>query len=176
MKITEARLRQIIREELAVHREGAFGGENEEALGAEDAGFDLAMSGMPYKLPDWIRAGSSLESYFIKGFDQGEHEFGVRHEGEEGEDALDEMYGGYGRSGSRGGYQGSAYSGFAPVQARALARKLASMGRNRSLHTGDQKALNNWVGQQKFSTSREAKAAIIKYLVAKRFGNPVDYR
>ena len=104
MKITESRLRQIIREEI-----GASQAHNEEALGAEDAGYDLAMSGMPYELPDWIEAGSSLESYFIKGFEQGEHEFGVRHEGEEGEGALDEMYGEY-RWGPRGGARGSSYA------------------------------------------------------------------
>ena len=176
MKITEARLRQIIREEI-----GASQAHNEEALGAEDAGYDLAMSGMPYELPDWIEAGSSLESYFIKGFEQGEHEFGVRHEGEEGEDALDEMYGGYGRSGSRGGYKGSAYSGLPPVSAAKIAEDLLYRGKNRKPHAGDRRALLNWVGQkydqgEGFKTSREAKAAIIKYLVGKRFGNPVDYR
>ena len=169
MKITEARLRQIIREEIAESQ-----AHNEEALGAEDAGYDLAMSGMPYKLPDWIEAGSSLESYFIKGFEQGEHEFGVRHEGEEGKGALDEMFAGHGHS--RRGARGSSFSGFPPEQARSLAKQLAPMGRNRRLSYGDEKALINWVGQQNFSTSREAKVAIIKYLVGKRFGNTVDYR
>lgn len=173
MKITEKRLRQIIREEITeVAWRDTF---DEEELGAYDAGRDLAMQGMPYQMPSWVDT-SRGEAAFKQGFEQGEYDFGVRHEGEEGEDALDEMYGGYGRSGSRGGYQGSAYSGFPPAQARALAKQLSPMGRNRRLSYGDEKALNNWVGQQKFSTSREAKAAIIKYLVAKRFGNPVDYR
>lgn len=107
MKITEARLRQIIREEIAESQ-----AHNEEALGAEDAGYDLAMSGMPYELPDWIEAGSSLESYFIKGFEQGEHEFGYRHEGEEGEGALDEMFAGHSsrHSRHRQGARGSGYA------------------------------------------------------------------
>ena len=85
---------------------------------------------------------------------------------------LDEMYAGY----SRGGARGSSYSGFPPAQARDLAKRLAAMGRNRSLSYGDERALNDWVGQQKFSTSREARAAIIDYLVGKRFGNRADYR
>ena len=175
MKITEARLRQIIREEIAMRRRDG----DEEAKGAYDAGYDRAMSGMHPKMPDWIDQESKEADAYMQGFEQGEHDFGYRMEGEEGEegdDALDEMYGGYGRSGSRGGFKGSAYSGFPPAQARALAKQLAPMGRNRLLSYGDEKALNNWVGQQKFSTSREAKAAIIKYLVGKRFGNPVDYR
>ena len=62
------------------------------------------------------------------------------------------------------------------MDAEKLALRLAGKGSNRELHYGDQKALLDWVGQQKFSTSREAKAAIIKYLVGKRFGNLVDYR
>ena len=174
MKITEARLRQIIREEIPKHLYQRDS--DEETRGAYDAGYERAMSGKPAKMPDWIDQESREADAYKMGFEQGEYDFGYRMEGEEGDDALDEMYGGYGRSGSRGGYKGSAYSGFPPAQARALAKQLASMGRNRRLSYGDERALNDWVGQQNFSTSREAKAAIIKYLVGKRFGNPVDYR
>jgi len=175
MKITEARLRQIIREEIKERRKYMSAASHPAFL----AGHNEAMKGTPAvdaiaKMP--YDEETEEADLFMQGFEQGEHDFGYRMEGEEGDDALDEMYGGYGRSGSRGGYKGSAYSGFPPAQARALAKQLAPMGRNRRLHSGDQRALDNWVGQQAFSTSREAKAAIIKYLVGKRFGNPVDYR
>ena len=89
-------------------------------------------------------------------------------------DELDEMYAGY--SHSRGGARGSSYSGFPPAQARDLAKRLAAMSRNRTLSYGDEKALNAYVGKQKYSTSREAKEDIIKYLVGQRFGNRADYR
>ena len=175
MKITEARLRQIIREEIAERRKyiddmshPAFLAGRDEAMKGTPAAD--AMAKMPYD------EETEEADLFMQGFEQGEYDFGYRMEAEEGDDALDEMYGGYGRSGSRGGYKGSAYSGFPPAQARALAKQLASMGRNRRLHSGDQRALDNWVGQQNFSTSREAKAEIIKYLVGKRFGNRIDYR
>ncbi len=88
-------------------------------------------------------------------------------------DELDEMYAGY--SHSRGGARGSSYSGFPPAAARKLAMRLATMSRNRSLSYGDEKALNAYVGKQKYSTSREAKEDIIKYLVGQRFGNRADY-
>ena len=89
-------------------------------------------------------------------------------------DELNEMYAGYSRS--RGGARGSSYSGFPPADARKLAMRLAAMSRNRSLSYGDEKALNAYVGKQKYSTSREAKEDIIKYLVGQRFGNRADYR
>jgi len=89
-------------------------------------------------------------------------------------DELNEMYAGY--SHSRGGARGSSYSGFPPADARKLAMRLAAMSRNRSLSYGDEKALNAYVGKQKYSTSREAKEDIIKYLVGQRFGNRADYR
>lgn len=82
-----------------------------------------------------------------------------------------EMYEGYGT----GGVRGSSYSGFPPAQARALAKQLATMSSRKSLSYGDEGKLNDYLGQQKYSTSREAKDDIIKYLVGNGFGYRADY-
>ena len=84
---------------------------------------------------------------------------------------LEEMYEGYGP----GGVRGSSYSGFPPAQARALAKQLAAMSSRKSLSYGDEGKLNDYLGQQKYSTSREAKDDIIKYLVGNGFGYRADY-
>ena len=102
MKITEARLRQIVREELQHLSERAskaspsdyFSGEEER--GAYDDGYERAMRGMPQPVSDrdWAKTGylkDSREAYaYMAGFSQGEHEFGYRMEGEEAEAGLDE--------------------------------------------------------------------------------------
>ena len=105
MKITEARLRQIIREELAERRKymsaanhpAFLAGHNEAMKGTPERD---AMAKMPYD------EETEEADLFKQGFEQGEYDFGYRMEGEEGDDALDEMYGGY----SRGGARGSSYA------------------------------------------------------------------
>ncbi len=84
---------------------------------------------------------------------------------------LEEMHEGYGP----GGVRGSSYSGFPPAQARALAKQLATMSSRKSLSYGDEGKLNDYLRQQKYSTSREAKDDIIKYLVGNGFGYRADY-
>ena len=109
MKITEARLRQIIREEIAERRKymstanhpAFLAGHNEAMKGTPERD---AMAKMPYDKE------TEEADLYMQGFEQGEYDFGYRMEGEEGDDALDEMYAGYGRSRRGLGARGSSYA------------------------------------------------------------------
>ena len=82
MKITEARLRQIIREELAERRKYMSPANHPAFL----AGHNEAMKGTPAvdakaKMP--YDEETEEADLFMQGFEQGEHEFGYRMEGKE---------------------------------------------------------------------------------------------
>ena len=113
MKITEARLRQIIREELAERRKHEDG-RNEAMKGTPAVD---ARAKMPYD------EETEEADLFMQGFEQGEYDFGYRMEGEEGDDALNEFgtrqssgtyrsYSSRGGDRSRGG-RGARGSGYA---------------------------------------------------------------
>ena len=93
MKITEARLRQIIREELAERRKYMSAANHPAFL----AGHNEAMKGTPAvdakaKMP--YDEETEEADLFMQGFEQGEHEFGYRMEGKEEMQSLSERVGG----------------------------------------------------------------------------------
>ena len=187
MKITKARLQEIIKEEISAIIEEPSKALNE---GVVDMDGETIVTGPDGDASPLARAGArqdDLQTTMMKAAmeikdnkPQQAYETLLRAlaaAGLETErlpglgDELDEMYAGY----SRGGARGSSYSGFPPAQARALAKQLAARSRNRSLSYRDERDLNDYVGQKNYSTSREAKEDIIKYLVGKRFGYRGDY-
>jgi hypothetical protein len=67
--------------------------------------------------------------------------------------------------------------GVSPMIAKGIFNRLKDQGGNRSLTNDDESNAQNYITNnwKNWSSEREAKDALIRWLVKNRFGNRVDY-